>query len=82
MSYARVECFELLRGLVKIRNTFVFGNPPSSRAQRSTSYESGVLKHLPFKPPTASLSNHRARMAYSTLCTEHVRTASHEFVTC
>lgn len=78
----RVERFELLRDLIEIRNTLVLRNPPSSRTQRRTSYESGVFKHFPLKPPTAPLSNHRTRMAYTTLCAEHVRTASHEFVTC
>lgn len=81
MSYARVERFELLRGLVKIRNTLVFGNPPSSRTQWRTSHESGIFKHLLFKPPTPPLSHHRACTAYSTLCAKHVHTASRKFIT-
>lgn len=82
LSHARIERFELLRDLIEIRNTLVFWNPPSSRTQRRMSNKSGVFKHFPFKPPTAPLSNHRARMAYATICAEHVSTASHEFVTC
>lgn len=81
MGDTRVERFEPLRDLIKIRNTLVYWNPPSSRTQRRTSHKPGVLQYLLFEFPAASVSYQRTRTTHATFRPKYVRSAPREVVT-